>query len=80
MSNELILLGRKCGTCDGWDQTDTMSFTFYNVTSLNPAAVPSGDWDVDLEKGTIAVRKPGLDEVIFGGDIAELFTLFEKDE
>lgn len=60
---EFDLLGRRVGTFTGWDQHDTMIFTYYGVQPYTALGLPSGDWDVDYDKGSISVGEQMRDIV-----------------
>lgn len=56
MSNreDAIVLGRKIGTYDGWDQVDDDQFVMYNFRSAFPA-ISDGDLTIDYSRGEFQI-------------------------
>lgn len=48
---EEIVLGRKIGTCTGWDMIDSFVVGFIDFTPAKGVNIPGGDICVDYEKG-----------------------------
>lgn len=50
---DLIVLGRKIGKHDGWDQNDTDHVVFYDFEPAEGVDLPSGDLHVDYGSGLL---------------------------
>ncbi len=64
---DVVVLGRKLGTADGWDTIDTASFVFYDFISEVESLVTADTLNVDFENGVIETRTG--DRELFTADI-----------
>ncbi len=53
---DLIILGRKIGTCTGWDEYETDVFGFYDVNCKLPnMPIDNKDISIDYKKGILEI-------------------------
>jgi hypothetical protein len=73
MSNtrfDVIVLGRKLGTCEGWDQAGDQTYIFYAFEPASEAELPLGYLQVDFESGILEVSNAN-DTILVSGDLAK---------
>lgn len=70
---DLICLGRIIGTCTGWDQNDTESFTFYDFEPVAGLGIEAAKCiGVDFGKGILGRYTDDGKEVASVHDLVEL--------
>lgn len=53
----LIICGRTIGTCDGWDEADTLVMVYYDFESVSNITIPATSClCVNFAKGEISVE------------------------
>lgn len=64
---DFIVLGRKIGTFEGWDDIDTFIHLYYAVKPLPELNVGTGpsDWTIDYETGTVQQSVEGEPDAEF---------------
>lgn len=67
---DLIVLGRKIGTCDGWDSVDELAHVYYDFIPIIGLSIPDGDLRVLYSDGKFETYADEGD-VIFAADIID---------